>query len=224
MVLTFILSDDASSVWITYVSLDAFATRQMFDNLTDSLLTTRSRTWILALIIDACKIWWAIRIQNTFHTTSIIWITKISWFTQTCCGTIVLSTYCMCSTWTRFTWISWQICYLWLASNVRIADKVMHTNTLRRMIDHHTFSIISTDIRWTWILAFFIDTCQIISALWIADAFRSTMRRTSNILGYACAWWWAIHIMTRCMRSTWWWIARIDWLTLWCFNYLNKLN
>lgn len=107
--LTFVLFDGASCEWIAHVATQTFTVGQMIDSLTESILTTSTRTRILAFAIDACTIGWTVSVQTAFNIAAFIRIAEIAWLTLAGAGVVLFATNGVNTTGTWFAWTRRQV-------------------------------------------------------------------------------------------------------------------
>lgn len=94
----------AVSVRISSVTNTASTWRNVMYDLTLGILSTSTRTWILAFVSNAGTIRWTVWVHYTFGTTSFVWVSKVLRETLASANIVLFATNGIRSTRTRHTW------------------------------------------------------------------------------------------------------------------------
>jgi len=106
----------------------------MIDNSTYCIDTTKTRTWVYALIVPASLISRTFRVDGTFRSAGYIWISKISFYTSAGSCSVSLVTESIFPTWGRGTRI-WSFCKSW-----RRCCNPLTSNKCISSVSHITFA------------------------------------------------------------------------------------
>lgn len=176
--------------WVTCVTRVAGADGRVVYNTTESIKATRSRTGILAALIDARQV------GRTLCVDSALWAaiwrpTHEIWQAGAHARLAHDTTLGIASTGTGYTRIFIGLGLLRFllprrTANERIAAVAGWAGADRVVVGHFADSLIATGTR-TWVRTALVHTCSVLSAFGANRALRTTSGRCANIIGNAGA-------------------------------------
>lgn len=197
----------------------------MVDHLALCILSTNSRTWILAFGVDACPIRWTISVHNTFRSASLVGITRIIQYALAWTCAILFSANGVRSAWIWHTWCGRQgeWCLLYVALWERISHKSSHAEAHGRVTEYLALGVGSAHTG-AWIFALLVQASQVVGTLRVRNAFGFTIGWLPDEVGQTWARGWITNGPTCRIWTTRRWLTRICGLNWQWFSYDCDIN